>query len=234
MDIRDKVVLITGASGALGEGVIKKFAANGARLVLVDRKSEPAPGSLDGLDDALFIGDTDVTDPDSAKRAVDIAIAQRGRIDVLINIAGGYRGGKPVHETPVDQFDFVINLNARTVFVMSSAVIPHMIAQGSGKIISIAAKGALKGTANSALQAASKSAVIRLTESMSEEVKHQGINVNCILPSTIDTQANRDSMPNADFNTWVTADAIADVIAFLSSEESRGIHGAAIPVFGRA
>ncbi len=233
MDVQGKVVVITGASGALGEVVVRRFGERGARLALVDRKPDPAPGMLDGLGEALFMGGTDVTDPSSVERMVEAVIAARGRIDALLNLAGGWRGGTPLHETPLETWDFVMNLNARSVFVVCRAVIPRMIAQGSGKIVSVAAKSGLQGAANTSVYNASKSAVIRLTESMAAELKDHGINVNCVLPSIIDTPANREQMPKADFSKWVTPDALADVLLFLCSEASRAIHGAAIPVYGR-
>lgn len=233
MDVSGKVVLVTGASGGLGETVIRKFSEGGALLALADRKDEPADGLLDGLNDPLFVGGINVTDPESAKKLAAEVIAGRGRIDVLLNIAGGWRGGTPVHETPISTWDFVMDLNAKSVFLVSQAVIPQMIKQSSGKIVSVAAKSGLEGKAGTAAYNASKSAVIRLTEAMSAELKDQGINVNCVLPTIIDTPVNRQQMPNSDFSKWVTPDAMADVLLFLASDASRAIHGAAIPVYGR-
>lgn len=233
MDVSGKVVLITGASGALGEVVARKFADGGAKLALADRKDALAAGMLDGLPDALFIGGADVTDPESVKRMAERVIAERGRIDVLLNIAGGWRGGTPVHETSIETWDFVMTLNAKSVFLVSQAVIPQMISQGYGKIVSVAAKSGLEGKAGTAVYNASKSAVIRLTEAMSAELKDSGINVNCVLPTIIDTPINREQMPKSDFSKWVTPDAMADVLLFLASDASRAIHGAAIPVYGR-
>ncbi len=233
MDVNGKVVLITGASGALGEAVVRRFAAAGARLALADRRAEPAPGSLDGLPDALFVGGTDVTNADSVEALAARVLHDRGRIDVLLNIAGGWRGGTPVHETPPETWDFLMDLNAKSVFLVCRAVIPAMLAQGGGKIVSVAAKSGLQGAANTAAYNASKSAVIRLTEAMSAELKDRGINVNCVLPTIIDTPANREQMPKADFAKWVAPDALADVLLFLASDAARAIHGAAIPVYGR-
>jgi NAD(P)-dependent dehydrogenase (short-subunit alcohol dehydrogenase family) len=155
-----------------------------------------------------------------------------GRIDVLVNTAGGFRAGKPVHETPKDLWDFVLDLNARSVLNACQAVIPQMLKQQQGKIISFGSKSALAGRANAAAQSVSKAAVLRLTESMSAELKDKGINVNCILPGTIDTPPNRKAMPNADTSRWVQPDDLTNVILFLASDASDAIHGAAIPVFG--
>jgi NAD(P)-dependent dehydrogenase (short-subunit alcohol dehydrogenase family) len=137
-------------------------------------------------------------------------------------------------ETPLKTWEFMMNLNARTVFLVCRAVLPHMMQQNQGRIVSIAARAALTGKAKMAPYVASKSAVIRLTESMAAEVKEQAINVNCILPGTIDTPRNREEMPDADFKKWVTPEALAEVILFLSSDAARAINGAAIPVYGRS
>ena len=157
-----------------------------------------------------------------------------GRIDVLVNTVGGFRAGMMLHETPIETLDFMLNLNARSVFIASQRVIPRMLEHGSGKIINMAARPGLEGKPGMAAYSASKSAVLRFTESMAAELKSQGINVNCVIPGTIDTPQNRESTPDADFSTWVTPESLADVIQFLSSEAARDVHGAAIPVYGRS
>jgi NAD(P)-dependent dehydrogenase (short-subunit alcohol dehydrogenase family) len=174
----------------------------------------------------------DLTDVESVGAVVAEVRQRFGRIDVLVNAAGGYRAGTPVHETPLETWDFVLDLNARTGFISSSAVIPVMLEQGSGKIVNVSARAGLKGTGKAAAYSVSKSAVIRLTESMSAELKRSGINVNCILPGTIDTPQNRESMPTADHSRWVPPEALADVILFLASDAARAVHGAAVPVYG--
>jgi NAD(P)-dependent dehydrogenase (short-subunit alcohol dehydrogenase family) len=155
-------------------------------------------------------------------------------LDVLVNTVGGFRAGTPVHETPVETWDSMMSLNARTAFVVSQAVVPLMMGQGRGVIIHIGARPGLKGAANAAAYSASKAAVIRLTESLSAELRDSGINVNCIVPGTIDTPQNREAMPNADPRRWVAPDSLADVILFLASPAARDIHGATIPVYGRS
>lgn len=155
-----------------------------------------------------------------------------GPIDALLNIAGGFDMGPAVHETEDALFDRLMEMNAKTVLRMARAVVPGMVAQGHGKIINVAAMPGLKGTAGMGAYAASKSAVIRLTESMSAELRPKGINVNCVLPSVIDTQANRAAMPKADPAKWVTPEALADVMLFLASDAARAVHGTAIPVVG--
>jgi NAD(P)-dependent dehydrogenase (short-subunit alcohol dehydrogenase family) len=234
-DFTGRVVMVTGASGNLGSAVARNFHTNSARLALVDRHKDVLqkvfPDLMDSAD-CLMSGCADLTDPAQVSEVVTKAIDYFGRIDVLINTVGGYRAGDPLHETSLDTWDAMFNLNARTAFITSQCVIPHMIHQQTGKIIHLAARPGLEGRANMSAYSASKAAVIRLTESASAELKGEGINVNCILPGTIDTPQNRVTMPDADFGRWVTLDSLAGVITFLSSDTARDIHGAAIPVYG--
>jgi NAD(P)-dependent dehydrogenase (short-subunit alcohol dehydrogenase family) len=236
-DFADHVVVVTGAAGNLGSATAKAFQRAGARLVLVDRSTDRLPGlfpDLAGSSSYLLAASVDLTDEAAMGAMVDDALARFGRIDVLVNTAGGYRAGTPVHETPLAAWDFMLNLNARTLFVASSAVIPAMLRQGWGRIVNVAARAALTGGAKAGAYSASKSAVVRLTESMAAELKASGINVNCILPGTIDTPQNRQAMPNADHSRWVPPEALADVILFLASDAARAVTGAAIPVYGRS
>jgi len=228
-----KIVLMTGAAGQLGHVVARAFAAAGARLVLVDRAPDRLSQMFGDLPDALLIGGTDVTDPTSVAAMVGKAIAERGRIDALLNMAGGWRGGQPLHEVDPETWDFVMDLNAKSVYLVCRAVIPYMLAQGGGKIVSVAAKSGLQGAAGTSIYNASKAVVIRLTESMSAELKDRGINVNCVLPTIIDTPQNRQSMPKSDPAKWVTPEQMAGVLMFLASDSATAIHGAAIPVYGR-
>lgn len=235
LDFTNRIVAISGAAGNLGVSCARVFQAAGAKLVLIDRSSERLPKIFPDFADStnfLFTPPTDVTNPDSVKAAIDAALKQFGRIDILVNTAGGYLAGTPLHETSLRDWDFMLNLNARSVFVMCQAVIPQMLQQQFGRIINIASRAALGGEANNAAYSVSKTAVVRLTESMAAELKEQGINVNCVMPGMIDTPQNRASMPDADFDRWVVPEAIADVILFLSSDGSRAINGAAIPVYG--
>lgn len=234
-DFSDQVILVTGPAGNLGSAVAYMFDRAGAQLALFDRhpdRLEKVFSDLRKSPNHLLIGSVDLTDPDTVETAVKRVIDHYGRIDVLVNTAGGYRAGTPVHETSLETWDFMLNLNARTAFIMCRAVIPFMIQAGSGVIINIGARPGLKGVANAAAYGASKSVLIRLTESLSAELKRHGINVNCVLPGTIDTEKNREDMPNAKFDRWVKPEAIADVILFLSSDAARAIHGASIPVYG--
>jgi NAD(P)-dependent dehydrogenase (short-subunit alcohol dehydrogenase family) len=236
-DFADQVVLVGGAAGYLGRAVAQAFHAAGASLVLLDRSSDRLSGLFPELADSsphLLIGSVDATDADSVGQAVRAALDHYGRIDVLANTIGGYRAGMPVHETPLQTLDFMLDLNARTAFTLSQTVVPAMLEQGAGKIIHTAARAALAGGAKSAAYSISKSAVVRLVESMAAELKHQGINVNCVLPGTIDTPQNREAMPRADHSRWVPPEAIADVVLFLASGAARAVNGAAIPVYGRS
>lgn len=234
-DFSNQVAMITGASGNLGGAAAWAFRAVGAKLVLVDRHEEVLESLFPDLvndSDCLLSGCADLTDPDEVSPVVQAAVGHFGRIDILVNTVGGYRAGTPIYETSLDTWDFMINLNARSVFITTQCVLPFMIRQERGKIIHLAARPGLAGRANMSAYSASKAAVIRLTESAAAEVKDKGVNVNCILPGTIDTPANREATPAADFGKWVKPASLAEVILFLSSESARDIHGAAIPVYG--
>ena len=235
-DFSNQVVIITGASGNLGNALVERFRAAGAKLVLVERNAgklkQAYPDLADHPDHS--IAGADLTNAEAMKAAVDATIARFGRVDVLVNTVGCFRAGTPLHETPLDTFDFLMNLNARTVYIAAQAVLPTMLAQGRGKIISIAARPGLEGRANQAAYSASKAAVLRLTESMAAEYRMQNINVNCIIPGTIDTPQNRTAMPDSDFSKWVQPESLADVVAFLASDLARDVHGVALSVVGKS
>jgi NAD(P)-dependent dehydrogenase (short-subunit alcohol dehydrogenase family) len=228
-----RVAMITGAAGSLGRAVAAAFAATGARMVLLDLEAKALAARF-GADDATrLLVAADLADGAAVAAAVQKGLARFGRIDALCNIAGGFHMGEPVHETSDEIFRSMIELNAGSVLRTARAVVPAMLQQGGGKIVSVAAMGGLSGGATMAAYAASKSAVMRLTESMALELRDKNINVNCVLPSTIDTGPNRASMPGADFSRWVEPAALAEVILFLASDAARAVNGAAIPVVGR-
>lgn len=234
-DFTDWVVMITGASGNLGSATGRAFLNGGAKLALIDRNEglvlQEFPELRDRPDRLMCTG-ADLTSLEEVDRLVKRVVDHFGRIDVLVNTVGGYRAGSPLHETPLATWESMMNLNARIVFLTTRAVVPHMLGQGGGKIIHIAARPGLKGAANASAYSAAKAAVIRLVESASAELKDQGINVNCILPGTLDTPENRAALPCKDYSRWVAPESLASVILFLASDESRDIHGAAIPVYG--
>jgi NAD(P)-dependent dehydrogenase (short-subunit alcohol dehydrogenase family) len=233
MRFEGKVAMITGAAGTLGRATAAAFAAEGAKLALLDLDARALERAYGAEGDTLLYLAADLGDGAKVAAAVDRARARFGRIDALCNIAGGFHMGEPVHETTDEVWRLMIELNAGSVLRTARAVVPGMIAQGAGKIVNIAAMGGTQGGAMMAAYAASKAAVIRLTESMALELRDKGINVNCILPSTIDTPPNRAGMPNADFTRWVAPAALADVTLFLASDAARAINGAALPVVGR-
>jgi len=214
------VVVVTGAAGALGQAVTAAFAAEGAEVAGLDIVEQPNIVACD-----LF-------DSTSCKSAIKTVLDTHKKIDVLANVAGGFAMGQTVHETDASTWELMHKLNTGSVVNMASAVVPHMLENGGGKIINVAARAGLAGAATMGAYVASKSAVIRLTETMADELKEQRINVNCVLPSLIDTPTNRDAMPDEDFSRWVTPESIAAVMTFLASDAARDVHGAALPVEG--
>jgi NAD(P)-dependent dehydrogenase (short-subunit alcohol dehydrogenase family) len=234
LNFENQTVMVTGASGNLGRAVATAFAACGANVVLADRDRghlEKAFGSEDGR--RLFIV-ADLLDRDAVAAAIAMTTQRFGRIDVLCNVAGGFRMGSPVHETSDEDWNFLFDINARSMLNTVRAVVPGMIDAGSGKIINVAANAAMRGVTHMGAYCASKDVVIRLTEAMALELRDSHVNVNCVLPSIIDTPENRAAMPDMDPSRWVTPEALADVITFLASKGARAIHGAAIPVVGRS
>jgi NAD(P)-dependent dehydrogenase (short-subunit alcohol dehydrogenase family) len=233
MEFEDKVVIITGAAGTLGRAVAAAFEERHASLVLVDRQHDALTGAFgEAREGRRLLAACDLLDARSVAAMVDTAVQRFGRVDVLCNIAGGFRMGEAVHETSDETWDFLLDLNARTLLNTVRAAVPRMLAAGGGKVVNVGAFSAQKGVARMGAYVASKSAVIRLTETMAAELREQGINVNCVLPTIIDTPENRKSMPDADPSRWVAPGDLAATIVFLASESARAIHGAAIPVTG--
>jgi NAD(P)-dependent dehydrogenase (short-subunit alcohol dehydrogenase family) len=224
--------MITGAAGNLGRGVAQAFAAQGANLVLVDLKRESLEKTYGGEDTKRLFAPANLLEQAQVDAAVASAMERFGGINVLCNIAGGFRMGEAVHETTDANWNFLFDINARTLMHAARAVVPKMLSAGGGKIINIGAFAAQKGVAQMGPYLASKSSVIRLTETMAAELREKNINVNCILPTTIDTPENRKGMPDADPSRWVPVADIAATIAFLASDGAKSIHGAAIPVTG--
>jgi NAD(P)-dependent dehydrogenase (short-subunit alcohol dehydrogenase family) len=227
-----KVVVVTGAFGALGRAVAGAFGTRGARLALLDLAPAPA-GGLEGIDeDALLLGGVDLADMGATRRAMAAAAMRFGGIDVLVNVAGGFRWERLEDGDP-ETWDQLYAMNLRTAVVCCKAALPAMLERGAGRIVNIGAGAAAHATAGMGPYAASKAGVQRLTESLADELKDHGITVNAVLPSVIDTPRNRADMPDADFSRWVPPAAIAEVIAFLASDAAGAVTGAAIPVTGR-
>ncbi len=227
-----KIVVVTGAAGALGQAVFAHFADRGASVVALDYSDELLAESFAERSDKHRYLSVDLTRRDSCERVLTDILADLGRVDVLANIAGGFQMGEAVHETSDETWDFLINLNTRSIINTTSVIVPAMLKHGAGKVVNIAAKAATQGFAAMGAYTASKAAVMRLTEAMAAELREQNINVNCIMPGTIDTPRNRADMPDADHSKWVPPSQLADVIGFLASDAAIAVHGAAVPVDG--
>ncbi|NDJ59826.1 MAG: SDR family NAD(P)-dependent oxidoreductase [Chloroflexi bacterium] len=231
-DFTDRIVMVTGGSGSLGGVVVNAFAAAGARLIIPDRAADRVQSlfpELAASQEHCLIPAADVTHPEGAEQVVSESMAHYGRIDILVNALGGYKAGTPTHETSLDIWDSMMGLNARALFVVCRAVIPTMLTQQHGHIVNVAARAGLAGGANMSAYSASKSAVIRLTETMAAEYRDAGITVNAVLPGLIDTPKAREEQPNADYSRWVTPEALAQIIMFLVSDAGKSITGASIP-----
>src|SRR5450631_3353462 len=213
-----KVIVVTGASGALGRVVAEVALARGARVAGVDHAAAQFPATANRIE----LGGVDLSDAAQAKSAIDAVAAQFGRLDALINIAGGFAFEAIVEGDP-KTWQRMYALNVLTALNASQSAIPHLEASNAGRIVNIGAMGAY---------AASKAGVHRFTEALAAECKGR-ITVNAVLPSTIDTPANRASMPKADFGKWVTPQELADVILFLASDAASAVTGALLPVSGR-
>jgi NAD(P)-dependent dehydrogenase (short-subunit alcohol dehydrogenase family) len=231
----DRVVVVTGAFGALGSSVAAAFAATGAKVALLDVAATPSPALANAWQAPhLLIGSVQLTDAGKTKSALDSIKTRLGRIDILINVAGGFRWEK-IADGSVDTWDLMYNMNLKTALIASRAALPHLLDTAPGsRIINIGAGAASKpAAAGMGAYTASKAGVQKLTESLADELKDRGITVNALLPGTIDTPQNRKDMPDADFSRWVAPSAIADVVTFLASSRASAITGAAIPVNGR-
>jgi NAD(P)-dependent dehydrogenase (short-subunit alcohol dehydrogenase family) len=222
-----KVIVVTGASGALGQVVAETALARGARVAGVDHAASQIPATSNRIE----LGGVDLSDAAAAKNAIDAVTAHFGRCDALINIAGGF-AFETVAEGEATTWQRMYALNVLTALNASRAAIPHLVASGAGRIVNVGAMGALQAGSGMGAYAASKAGVHRLTEALAAEWKGR-ITVNAVLPSTIDTPANRASMPRADFGKWVTPQELAEVILFLASDAASAVTGALLPVSGR-
>jgi len=235
MRFSGKVALVAGGTGGLGRAVTLAFVEDGARVVVTyrDQKEFDALRSEAGANGSSIEGHVvDVTDETAVRQLLDRVLAQHGRLDLLVNTVGGYVGGVNLWDLDPKVFDRMVALNLRSCYALSRAAIPAMLKQKHGAIVNVAAKAALDHGAGASAYAASKAGALALMDSLAAEVKGTGVRVNSILPSIIDTEANRKAMPNADFAKWPKPEEIARVILFLCSDDAKVIQGAAVPVYG--
>ena len=231
--MRGKTIVVTGGFGALGSGVAAAAVDRGASVAALD-VAPSAPAALaDRLGpNALLLGGVDLSSPEGAQKAMAAVKAKFGRLDALLNIAGGFQW-ETVEDGKAESWDRMFALNLKTALNACKAALPYLLESGAGRIVNVGAQTALKAAAGFGPYAASKSAVHRLTESLADELKLKGVTVNAVLPSIIDTPANRRDMPKADFDRWVAPADLAAVILFLASDEAKAVTGALIPVSGR-
>jgi NAD(P)-dependent dehydrogenase (short-subunit alcohol dehydrogenase family) len=218
-------ILITGAAGGLGSAVCRVFTEAGVKIVAVD-KSWKESQSYPTID-------ADLTTGDGATAMIEQAITH-GPIDGLVHLVGGFSGGKPIAETDDKTFDLMINVNLRIAFNAIRATLKPMISSRRGRIIAIGSRAAVEPSPNIAAYAISKAALVALVKNVAAEVKDLGITANMVLPSTIDTRANRAAMPKSDFSKWVTPESIAKLLLWLVSDAAADVSGAVIPIYGRA
>lgn len=236
-EFRQRGILIPGGSGFLGTAVVRAFAEAGAQAMVsyvVDKEVERLQQALGPLAAKVHLQRADVSQPDQVEALMTQTIAQLGRLDALVNIVGGWAGGPPLWETPIADWQRQIELNLTTTFLACRAALPHLLKSGHGRIVNVSSRAALLKPEGQAPYAVSKAAVISLTEALAVELHRTGATANAILPSVIDTPANRSAMPDANFGHWVKPERIARVILWLCSDDAQIVSGAAIPVYGDA
>ncbi|MDY6874796.1 MAG: SDR family NAD(P)-dependent oxidoreductase [Chloroflexota bacterium] len=234
-ELRGKVILISGATGALGSAVTREFARTEARLALTGRsehKLERLVAEVGLPAERIFTVPADVTQADGVRDMMEVIVARFERVDVLLNTVGGWRGDKSVGETEVEQWERMLTLNLRSAFLLSRAVLPGMLESGWGRIVHVSSRVAVVPRARQAGYSVAKMGVITLTEVIAAEVKGSGITANVILPSIIDTPANRKMMPKADSGKWVEPERFGATMRFLCSDDAASINGARIPIYG--
>jgi len=227
--------LIAGGTGGLGRAVSLALLEEGADVVVTYRqekefsalKNDSAPHSS-----KLTGQQVDVTDEQAVRQLIDGVVGKRGRLDILVNSIGAYAGGTKLWETEPKVFDTMLTLNLRSGYILSRAVVPAMLKRKTGSIVNVASKAAIEHAAGAAAYAASKAAALAMMDSLAEDLRGTGVRANSVLPSIIDTAANRGAMPGADFAKWPKPEEIARIILFLCSDDAKLIHGAAIPVYG--
>jgi NAD(P)-dependent dehydrogenase (short-subunit alcohol dehydrogenase family) len=232
-----KVVLVAGGTGGLGHAVSLAFLEEGAKVIVTYRAQQgfdalkAAAGKSGPQREGYLV---DVTDEAAVRQLVEKIVAKYRRLDAMVNTVGGYAGGTKLWELETKVFDQMLALNLRSGYALSRAAVRAMLKEGRGAIVNVAAKAAFDHSAGAAAYAASKSAAVALLDSLAADLKGTGIRVNTILPSIIDTEANRKAMPKADFSKWPKPEDIARVILFLCSDDAKVIHGATVPVYGES
>jgi len=232
-----RVVLVAGGTGGLGRAVSLAFLEEGARLVVTYRKQEELDTlkKLTADNSSQLEGyDVDVTNEAEVSQLVEGIAGRHGRLDAMVNTVGGYAGGVKLWELDTKVFDQMLALNLRSGYALSRAAVRVMLKQGSGAIVNVAAKAAIDHGAGASAYAASKAAAVAMLDCLAEDLKGTGVRVNSVLPSIIDTEANRKAMPDADFTKWPKPEDIARVILFLCGDDAKVIHGAPVPVFGNS
>ena len=232
-----KSVLVAGGTGGLGRAVSRAFLEEGAAVAVTYRQQ----GEFDALRTAagaiassLEGHRVDVTDENAVNQLVEKIVARYGRLDVLVNSVGGYAGGVKLWQVDTKTFEQMLALNLRSGFLLARAAVPAMLKQGRGAIVSVASQAAVNHAAGATAYAASKAAAVAMIDCLAEDLKGTGVRANSVLPSIIDTEENREAMPNADFSKWPKPEDIARVILFLSSDDAKLIHGASVPVYGNS
>ncbi len=237
MSEQKRNVLITGGTGILGSAVTKAYLIQGDNVAvtyLFDNEVERFKKYNPELSEDVTFIYANVTEEADVNKTIQTFITEFGHLDILVNIVGGFVGGIPTADLEEDRWDFIMNLNLKSVFLCCKTVVPHMTERGYGKIVNVSARAGLKGEAGLSAYCVSKGGVRTLTEALAAEVMDSGINVNAIMPSIMDTPANREAMPDEDHDRWVKTEDVAKIISFLTSDDSAIINGAAIPVYGRA
>ncbi|MBV8629392.1 MAG: SDR family NAD(P)-dependent oxidoreductase [Silvibacterium sp.] len=237
MRFKGKVALVAGGTGGLGRAVSLAFLSERANVVVTYIRAE----EFQALEGAAGVGglrlaghQVDVTDEAAARKLVDAIVAEHGRLDAMVNTVGGYAGGIKLWDLDTRTFDQMLALNLRSGYALTRAAMGQMLKQKAGAIVNVAAKAALDHAAGASAYAASKAAALAMIDCLAADAKGTGVRVNSILPSIIDTEANRKAMPDADFAKWPKSEDIANVILFLCSDDAKVIHGAAIPVYGES
>jgi NAD(P)-dependent dehydrogenase (short-subunit alcohol dehydrogenase family) len=226
----ERTVLISGGTGGLGAAVVHTFVTDGWRVVAPVR-----PGTADRLPAGAAPVEADLTAPEDVRAAVAVAAGEAGApLRAVVNLVGGYAAGGLVHETPVDDFEAVLRVNLRPTYLLTAAALPHLVDAGGGSVVCVSSRAALAPFPGAAGYATAKAAVLAFANAVAVEYRKHGVRVNTVLPSIIDTPANRAAQPDADHSRWVTPDEIARVVRFLAGDDSAPTSGATVPVYGRA